>query len=173
MITGGLRARLIRDSFEAMVEAALRARGWFDAGRRHEPVTIMSAPADWNEPVTVNAIAISASDVNDESAEMGSNYTQDTWTYYVDIYAESESLGMDVAHDVRDILRGKLPSVGRGLQSFDVYDYTLATPVVIFQCEIENVIVDRARGTLQPWERFWFPVRCEVVDCYGNEDDDA
>lgn len=168
---GGLRARLIRDSFEYLLRSSLGDRGWFDANRRHEPVTIVSAPADWDEPMAMNTIAVNASNVDDIPGEMGSNYTEDTWTYYVDFYAENEVLGMDVANDIRDILRGKLPSIGREATSFDVYDFSDATPPVIFQCELENVIVDRARGAVQPWEKFWFAIRCDVIDAYGDEFD--
>lgn len=163
-VEGGLRARLIRDSVEELVRSGLAARGWFDVDRRHAPLRIVSEPNDWDEPIEANSISISGGDSTDDPLEMGSNATEDQWTYYVDFYAEDESIGLDVSGEVRDILRGKLPSIGRTGSFLPVYDFRDATPAVAFVCQIENVMVDRGRGFNQPWLRFWYTVRFDLLD---------
>ena len=45
-----------------------------------------------------------------------------------------------------------------------VYDFRDATPPVLFVCDLENIFVDRGRGFSQPWLRYWFSVRVEIVD---------
>lgn len=166
---GGLRARLIRDSFYNYVKDGVVARGWTNTGRRHTPFQFIPQPGEWSEEVPLNSIAVSAEDVLDEEAEMGSQLTDDTWTYYVDIYAEGEAVGQDVAHDIRDMLRGKFPSIGMGVQAFPVWDYRMPTPDILFSCEISSVVSDRARNFPQAWRRYWFSVRCDVLDSYETE----
>jgi hypothetical protein len=166
---GGLRARLIQASLYNYVKDGVTARGWTNTGRRHTPFHFIPQPQEWDQEVPLNSIAVSAEDVFDQEAEMGSQLTDDTWTYYVDIYAEGEAVGQDVAHDVRDMLRGKLPSIDMGVQSFPVWDYRMPTPVMLFTCEISNVISDRARNFPQAWRRFWFSVRCDITDSYETE----
>lgn len=169
---GGLRARLVRDSFYNFVREGVVARGWTDAGRKHKPYQFIAAPTDWNEEIPFNSIAVSAENVQDEEVELGSNLTDDTWTYYIDLYAESNNVGMDCAHDVRDMLRGKIPSIDRSLQAFPVLDYRMATPQTLFWCNIENVVLDRARDFPQAWRKNWFSIRCDVIDTYADELDD-
>lgn len=165
-IEGGLRSRLIRDSLEQLVITTLTDRGWLDTGRRHSPIRIIPEPQDWNEPIEINSMAISGGDSIDDPMELGSNLTEDTWTYYVDFYGEDESIAIDVMGDLRDSFRGKLPSIGRTDPTLPVYDFREDPPVVAFYCDLENVVFDRGRGTDQPWLRYWFALRVDVVDEY-------
>lgn len=163
-IDGGLRSRLIRDSLEELVRSTLQLRGWLDANRRHTPITLIPEPQNWNEPIQLNSIAISGGDSLDDPLELGSLASEDTWTYYIDFYGENESISIDVAGDLRDSLRGKLPAIGRTNPVLPVYDFRDATPGVAFTCDLENVVFDRGRGTDQPWLRYWFALRVDVVD---------
>jgi hypothetical protein len=176
---GGLRARLIRDSFEKMLRDALDARGWFDTDRRHSPITLISGAYDWDEPIPLNTLSIAAEDLSSDEIELGSNAAEDRWTVWVDFYAESEPLGMDVAHDIRDILRGKMPAIDRIAPIFPVLDFTVdlveppeppEPPPILFYCDIEDVVVDRARGFTRPHERYWYAVRCDIVDEFFDEE---
>lgn len=172
---GGIRMRLISDSFYAMIRQALIDRHWFDAGRQHQPLELARGEVSWDNPIALNTLAVSDVDIADAEIEMGSNLTEDTWTMYVDFYAESDSLGIDVAGDVRDILRGKLPSIGRGQPMLAVYDWTL-DPVPlepIFYCDIQNVVLDRAHNASRPQQYHWFSIRCDLIDEYADEYDDA
>jgi hypothetical protein len=163
-IEGGLRSRFIRDSLEQLVVGGLAALGWFGPGRDHSPIAVVDAPNDWDEPVEINSLAFADGGEDDIEMELGSTATEDRWVYYIDFYAEDESVGLHLSGDVRDILRGKLSSIGRTNPSLPVYDYRNATPPVIFHCYLENVLVDRAKGFNQPWLRYWFSVRVDVVD---------
>lgn len=163
-IEGGLRSRFIRDSLEQLVVGGLTQLGWFGPGRDHSPIAIVEAPNDWDDPVEINSLTFADGGENDTELELGSLATEDTWTYYIDFYAEDESLGLHLSGDVRDILRGKLPSIGRTNPALPVYDYRQATPPIVFYCYLENVLVDRAKGFSQPWMRYWFSVRVDVVD---------
>lgn len=165
-IDGGLRARLIRDSLEALVRSGLEARGWFDAGRRHAPIVLIPEPNDWDEPIEPNSLAITGGDSADDPFELGSTATEDRWTFYIDFYAEDESVGTDVSGDVRDLLRGQLPSIGRTNSTLPVLDFRQATPSQVFSCDIDDVVLDRGRGFNQPWLRWWFTVRVDIVDEY-------
>lgn len=169
VVAGGLRSRFIRDSLQNMLRDSLEARGWFESNRRHKPLLFVIESLDWDQPIELNSLAVSAADMNGTSAEMGSNLTDDQLDFYVDFYAESETLGLDVIHDVRDILRGKLSSIGRWRPILEVYDYSLATTVVIFNCDIEDVVVDRATGFNRPWMKHMWNIRFTVVDTWLDD----
>lgn len=166
---GGLRARLIRDSVYNAINNALADLGWFEASANRAPVTFRPAPCPLDEQVPPNTLALS--DENNDAAdlELGSALAEFTWSMFVDIYGEDDAVALHLAGDVADILAGRMPSVGRSRPVIDVYDYTLATPVVIFTVEVIEVHKDRAHGYPQPWLRFWRSVPFKVVDSYTDE----
>lgn len=167
---GGLRARLIRDSVYNALNDALADLGWYEASPSRAPVTFRSSPFPLDEQVPPNTLALS--DENDDAAEMelGSTLSEFTWDMFVDIYGEDDAVALHLAGDVADILAGRMASVGRDRPVIDVYDYTLATPVVIFTVEVIAVHKDRAHGFPQPWLRFWRSVPFKIVDSYTDED---
>jgi hypothetical protein len=171
-VIGGRRVRFIRDSARFMVRDALEERGWLATGRRHLPIQIIPAPNDWDEPLALNTLAVSMGDVDDSELELGSNLTEDRHGLYLDFFAESETLGLEVAHDLRDILRGKVQAIGRTRPIIEVFDWSLATPAQLFVCQIQNVAVDRAQGFSDAWRKNWFSVSCDVVDEYGDDLDE-
>lgn len=172
---GGTRARLISDSFFYMVRQSLIDLGWFDANRQHEAIELVRGEVTWSEPIAINTLTISDVDIDGTDAEMGSNLTNDRWTVFTDFYAEDDSLGTHVAGDLRDILRGKMPSIGRSRPILEVRDYTVvADPLndpapFLFNVEIEEVILDRAHNASRAWQQHWFSVRAELIDTYGDE----
>lgn len=173
-VVGGLRARLIRDSAFELIRDNVIALGWMAPGRRHKPVLFRASPVPWDEEVPLNTIAVSQTDVSDDPAELGSNLTDDTWTFYVDLYAEDESVGTHLIHDIRDILRAKMPSIGRSRPILPVRDLAGPNPaVVLFNCEIEDVIIDRANDFPKSWQRYWYVCRFNVVDTYASDDVDG
>lgn len=170
---GGLRVRLINDSMFQLVLNGLGALGWFDTGARHRPIVMIAEPVRWDEEVQLNTVAVTSTNTTDDELELGSNAAENRHTFYIDFYAEDDSIGRHLIHDVRDVLRGKFPSISRSRPILPVYDFTLATPVETFVCEIENVLVDRAHDFPRAWQRHWFTVRCDVVDVYEDENDDT
>lgn len=168
VVVGGRRTRLITIAFHAMITDSLDALGWFNTGRDHQPLSIIVRPNDWDETVGFNSLAITIEDAFDNEAEMGSLLTEDRWTFTIDVYAEDDAVGIHLINDVKDILRGKMPSIGRGGPIFPVADITVG-PDPIFHCDIERVVVDRARGFTKAWQQHWWACRCDVVDTYGDE----
>jgi hypothetical protein len=75
-------------------------------------------------------------------------------------------------YDVRDILEGRMPSIGRVAPIIPIYDYrTTPTPPLISTAHIDFVSVDRGVQYVKPWQRNWWSVVFLLSDTYGDEDD--
>lgn len=169
---GGLRKRLIRDSVWHALDDALRDLGWYATVASRSPVRLLPEPVAQGTQVTFNSLALGDEDDVPEPLEMGSNLAEFSWDMFVDIYAENDSLSLHLGGDVAAILGGLLPSIGRGRPTIDVYDYTLATPVVIFTVQVESVRLDKAHDFPQPWMKNLRSCSFVVVDTFGGEDDE-
>lgn len=175
---GGLRTRLIADSVRVTVIAALDQLGWFQSTvyddppgtRRHRPLRYITRPVDWTDDITPNALAISTEDVSDEDLGLGGD-VEDRLEMYLDLFAQDEALGLHLIRDIRDILLGKFPELGRSAPHVDVYDFRQATPAPFTQVEIDDVRVDRAQGEARQWQRYWFMLRLQLLDDYADEFD--
>jgi hypothetical protein len=174
MIRGGLRTRLVLDSFRLAVLSALEQRGWFDptiwdtppGQRRHKPFRYISRPVDWVDTIEPNAIAISSEDIGDEPRGFGGE-VEDGSEIYIDIFAQDDSLGWEVVFDIRDSLLGKVNgSVG---PQIDVYDFRQATPAPFTTVDIGLVEVDRSQGHTRTWQRYWYMIHVNVLDEYDDE----
>lgn len=169
-VVGGLRARLVRDSLYRTVEDGLRLLGWFDPARGHAPVNMRSTPVDDDEELPPNTLVLVDEDTAAPvEAELGSNLAEHAWAFVLDFYAEDPTLGLHLIRDVRDLLDGRMPSIGRGRASFEVRDWTQSPAPVLFRCEIEDVEVDRGRAGPARWQRHWFGCAFDVVDRYGDD----
>jgi hypothetical protein len=174
MIRGGLRSRMVLDSVRFGVLTRLQAGGWFDATvhdtppgiRRHQPFRYIARPADWVDDIRPNAIAITPEDMADESRGFGGE-VQDLNEIYIDLFAEDDSLGWEVAYDLRDSLLGK--SVGAIGPQLDVYDFRQPTPAPFTSVDLDLVEVDRSQGEARTWQRHWFMIHIVVIDEYGDE----
>lgn len=166
MIVGGLRARLLHDSLQLMVQDGLTALGWFDAGRSHLPIRFVRESLDWDEPVTFNLLIVSTSSRKTGFVEVGSDLSEDTVTVSIDIYAQNDSVATDLTNDVRDLLRGRLDN-GAMNGSMPILDLRMATPVAV-----GNAILMDVRATRMPskataaYARHWFGVDVNVIDTY-------
>ncbi len=161
---GGLRDRLIEEAFFRLIDDSLDELGWKTAASLGTPVTVRAEPVEDDDVPPLNTVAVFADVVSGFAAELGSNLTEDRRVFWVDVYAESDQIGRHISGDIRDILRGLIPAIGRNRPHIEVLDYTLATPTSLFFVDIEDVVDDRAHGPRQPHERHWFSVRCDVVD---------
>lgn len=174
MIRGGLRSRLVVDSVRFAIISTLQQGGWFDptiydtpAGtRRHQPFRYIARPVDWAEDIRPNAIAISPEDVADEPFGFGGE-VQDASEIYVDLFAQDDSLGWQVAYELRDSLLGKT-STPVGPQ-IDVYDFRQPTPAPFTTVDVDLLEVDRSQGDARTWQRHWFMLHLVLVDEYGDE----
>lgn len=168
-IVGGLRARLIRESLFEMLRDSLDQLDWFDPTRPHKPIIWESRGHRPDEEIIINTAALSDENMDETDWELGSQMTEHTWQMYVDFFADSDALGLHFIRDVQDILRGRFTVIGRSRPRFDVYDFRQATPPVIFSCELENVVVDKAHGFLKPWLEHWYSCSFQVIDYYDSD----
>jgi len=172
ILVGGTRIRAVFDSVYNEVNRALTALGWFDAGRQHSDIVFKTEPYPDKEEIPLNTIILVTSDARViRSLELGTDFSEHRRDFFLDFYAESQSLGEHVAFDIKDILEGRMPSIGRSEPEIDLFDYSQATPVVIRPMEIEFVDVDRAHNFAFPWQKHWYSISFTIVDCYGNEND--
>lgn len=168
-LVGGYRYRMIRDSLYNCLKDSLADLGWFDDGRPHGPIHFPGRQYHNDEEIPVNTLVLADEDMYEIPVELGSNMVETAWQFYVDFYAESDSLGRIMAHDVRDILAGRMPAIGRTYPHVQVYDYGVATPNPVFFVDIDGIVVDRGRSMPKPWLKHWYTVGFEVIDAYGGE----
>jgi hypothetical protein len=166
---GGLRDRLIRDSVWHAVDDALRALGWYQPHPSRLPVSFIPTPLPLDVEVPLNTLALGDMASVPTDAELGSDLTEFSWDMHVDVYGENDDVSLHLAGDVAAALAGRMPSIGRGRPVVDVWDYSLATPVIVFGVEIEDVRQAKAHDFPQPWLRFWRSVTFVVIDTYGDE----
>jgi hypothetical protein len=174
MIRGGLRTRLVLDSARFAVILAMKQNGWFDptvfdtppGTRRHQPFRYITRPTDWMQKIQPNAIAISSEDIADEPLAFGGE-VEDSTEFYVDVFAQDDSLGWQVAYDIRDSLLGKSANaVGPQL---DIYDFRQPTPAAFTTVDLDIIEVDHAQGDARTWQRHWFMIHVVLLDDYDDE----
>lgn len=164
-IYGGLRDRMIELALRQVITDGLTALGWFEEGRYHEPISFVSKMVDANQEVPVNTLALSGDPFDSQLLELGSTLAEERRQFYVDFFAESEPLGKHLIGDVRDLLRGRMPHVGRDRPILEVHDRTQPDGTEpAFVCEIEQVRSEPVRESSAAHRRSWYLCRCEVVD---------
>jgi hypothetical protein len=162
-VEGGLRDRFIFESFAAPLRAALDDLGWFDAGRKHKPVLFSTEAVGLSTPIPVNTIVVSTEDIDADPGELGSNLTEDRVIAWIDVYAEDDSIGRHLSGDIRDILRGKMPSISIEDPGFMVLDWEQPDPKPeLFFVDVEDVMLDRSPNPTA--QRHWFQVSCVLVE---------
>lgn len=171
---GGLRDRMLIESFYQMLKSSLTARGWFNPGRQHLPINMVPGPVSRKDEIPPNTFVITWEDIDAAEAELGSNAAELTHTAYADFYAEppppdgngGEALGKHFIGDVRSIILGEMPSIGRTANTLDVLDYSLATPTHLFTVEfdIEHTRSAKVHHYDQPWERWWYSCVIECIE---------
>lgn len=169
VLAGGLRTRMIFDNLYTVINGGLSDLGWYGSGRRHQPITTVVEAQDITHVVAVNTLALSDENVATELWELGSTLSQDTRYYYVDFFGESDAVAKHLIGDVRDILLGKLSSIGRTSPTLQVYDLRQATPPLLFECDVVNVRVDRSHDYEHPWLRHWYSIQFALFDYYTND----
>lgn len=169
---GGLRARLIKDSLYFMVYDALDQLNWFDP-TLEDPVEFLPKSLELDEEILPIKVGLEDDDDNSFDAEMGSNLSEFRWRFYIDVFGHRDRPddALHLATDIRDILQGRLSTIGRDAPVLDIYDYTQATPPVVFVCDIENVNRERVPFGTKPWLKAWYSISFTIVDSYADETD--
>lgn len=168
-VAGGLRTRYIQYSFYRMLNDALADLGWFDSGRDHLPINPVASDIPADQEIPRNTLAVSWGDYAYTDIELGSTLAEHVHIGYVDFYAENDSVGSHMIHDVAAILAGRLTAIGRNGPTLQVYDYTLTTPALLFTCTLEDIVVDKAQNFPRDWQRHWWACRFSVVDEYADD----
>lgn len=172
-VAGGLRARMIKENIYNLVNDGLEDLGWFDSGRDHKSVVCRSNSFGNDEVLEPNIVVVTADDSSDRYMELGSLLTEESWLYYVDVYAENEAVGLHLAGDVKGILAGRFPtSVSRIGPDVDIYDVRVdaATPHVLFSVELDGIDLNRGRSYTSAIEEFWWSIDFVVLDEYTDEE---
>jgi hypothetical protein len=172
-LLGGLRDRVIEESLHRMLKGALTQLGWLTHRDDRLDVTYEPEPLEADEVIVPNLVNAVIEGIDpEEEQELGSTLSDDTHLLYVDVYAESEAVGKQLAGDIRCILEGKMPSIGRTWPVLKVYDYTgvdysMATPNAapeLFDVVIERVRQDKAHRAGEAWQRYLYSVTAELHD---------
>jgi hypothetical protein len=172
MYAGGILYRIVSDSLVQMVTDSLDQLNWFATDRGHLPVVMYPEPLDASESTKPNAVAFSMEDIVNADIELGSHLSEHRCMYFIDVYGESKALALHLGGDIKDILEGRFPSIGRGDNHFEVLDLAHATPTTLFYCDIEEVEIDRNRFGDRPYEKFWWTIGFELVFAFQNENSD-
>lgn len=169
-IVGGLRARLIRENLYEQLNAALDDLNWFDPTNPNLPITFISKQKEADEEIELNTAILTDDQEISVGFELGSNFTEFTWDFFVDFYAESDALGLHFIRDVRDLLSDRFSGVT--FSSFPVLDLRQPTPPLLFNCHIplESVDTDRAYGFRELWRQHWYSCSFQVLDYYTDQD---
>jgi hypothetical protein len=165
-VVGGKRLRYIKDSLYYMLRDSLTDLDWLTTQPTRKDVTLLAEQIEIGKEIKPNVVAISTEDLFGKSMELGSNGQINTWNLFVDIFAESESLGVHLAGDILDILRGKFASIGRQFPTLEVSD---PNGTVLFNCPIDNVELNRVREWDKPFNRYWWVIGFELRDAYYDD----
>lgn len=165
-VVGGLRSRFLHDSLSELLRSGLTSLGWFAPGRYHRPLQILHGPHHWDVPVGFNTLVVTSQTVDTDFIELGSNLSRDAVEISIDIFAESDSLGLEVSNDIRDLLRGRFP-FGALRGSFPILDFRQPTPSAIGYAQVDNVRVQRVVDQVpEAWARQVFTVPVTLHDTY-------
>lgn len=168
-VTGGLRLRLLVDSLHQATTDALRDLGWFDAGRMHLPITVLSGPNDLpGEPI--NVLVIGVESLETTWIEMGSDLNTDRLAVDCVFYAEHDTVGIHLINDLRDAMRGRITSHFTLAGSFPLLDFRLATPTPIGYAQVVAATSNRRMPTSsQDYQRHIHTLECVIHDTYYAE----
>lgn len=168
-LEGGLIDRLVEDAAHAMYADALTTLGWFASHPSRQPVLFTTEPLPPGQEIKPNLLALTSDDMPPDEVELGSDLAEYAHTFYLDIYAEDDSVGKHLAGDCRSIAEGKMPSAGRTTRALPVWapgaDPDVDEPA--FVALIEDIVMERVyRETPRSWERHWWTVRFDVVEVH-------
>lgn len=170
---GGLGERLLLDSLWFMVRNSLSLLGWFNSTiyddppgtRKHRSVEFVAEPRAWDEIIEPNLLALQVYSTVSRDVEVGNwNLTQHDDSATISVYAESEAFGTEITNDIRAILMGEYPAIGRTRSTFSVYDLGQPTPPKIGYGIINNVDGNRIPTRVKrAWLTYWYDIDFELI----------
>jgi hypothetical protein len=168
---GGARARAIRSSLFRFVHSGLNDLGWFSTGKGFTPITFLDEipTYDAQNITSPNTLALIDGESESRDMELGSFNGEESWHFAFDFFAENDAVGLQVIRDVKSMLDGRHPDIGRIFPILPILDVTQATPPLVGYADIERVTANRMSGP-KPFMRYWFTCECQIID-YNNEGD--
>jgi hypothetical protein len=159
---------MLLESLLQTVTTELTTLGWLDSTvhddpvgtRQHHPLVIVDEYPNDGDDVALNTLAFSYSQATGVDMELGSKSEVHATDCFVDFFAESDAIGREVSGDIYAFLQEE--------RHFDVYDYTLATPVVDFVADIERAEVRKPERAVNPWQKHWYTVALTALDDRTN-----
>ena len=167
---GGKRQRLIKDNFARDIEAGLTTLGWFDAGRNHQPVKVISDQLDPAVEIKPNIVGITIEDIHPQEIEMGSYLEESTISSFIDIFAEGNSVGQHLVGDVFDLLRGKFTSI-KDNPLLPILDLGQPDLPLLFNCYYENFEIQKNRSWSSSYNQHWWTIGVDIIDYYMDDTD--
>jgi hypothetical protein len=158
-LVGGLRDRMLAESVREQIIAHLDTLGWFDVGRYHSDLVIVTAYPDDTVEVAPNTVAFSMDDADGRDLEMGSRAEEHQSVMFIDLFMEDDSVGWHLSGDLYAFLKKTA--------QLDVYDYENAKNVE-FQVDIERVNRSRPARVNQAWQKYWHILSYAAVDLRTN-----
>lgn len=155
MVTGGIVDRFVRESVFEAANVELTTKGWFAAGRGHEPIVVTYEFPEEDDPVVINTLAMSVGDSDVDYVELGSTNFSKSHVYVFDFFAENDSLGSELIGDLQDRFFNS-PSI-------PIYDYENAK-AVLFYAEVVDAFTDRPRRVTQPWQKHWHSLGIDIEE---------
>lgn len=165
-IRGGLRVRFIKEALYNTINEELGGLGWFDADRQHLPINFIDEAMDRDETIPWNTLVLSPEDATEWPTGLGESSAIESMVYYLEFYAENNSVALEMIFDLKDILLGRIGN--RTYPRVEVFDYRQATPPSVGFVQIEDVLVDRGLQFDRPWQKHLHVIRFDVVDMVGE-----
>lgn len=160
VLVGGLRDRMVIESLSNHITDELTTLGWFDAGREHEPIVVVTGFPNDTDDVELNTIAFSVEEAMGEDQELGSKSEIHQTSFFVDMFMENDSVGWHLSGDVYYFLK-KNPHL-------DIFDYSTGGNPVDFQAELMDVDRRKPTRAVSAWQRHWFTVSFIAEDTRSN-----
>lgn len=156
MVTGGLRNRFVRESIFEHVNDELTVLGWFTMDPVHQPLLVVYAFPEEEDPVEVNTLSMTTGSSSVDYTEMGSLDFARYGVYFFDFFAEDDGIGMHLIGDLEDFFK-RTPTL-------EVYDYENAKAVLNTVELTADVDVRKPTRITQPWQKFWYTLSIGIED---------
>ncbi len=162
---GGLFDRFVEESVYQLIESSMLELGWGAINDPAQPpITWRAEPYDLDEKIELNTLVVEMEVSEDEEHELGgASAIEDRHLCYADFYAKDMGIGRNVAGDIRGILRGKMPSIGRLTPTLPVYNFDLPTPALITTGVILEPRTERPMVFSRPWKGILFSTQFVVL----------
>lgn len=159
-LVGGLRDRMVIESLGNHITEELTTLGWFDAGREHNPIVVTTGFPNDTAEVALNTIAYSVEEAAGRDEEMGTRAEVHETSFFVDFFAQDDSIGWHLSGDVYSFLKRN--------PVLDVFDYATGGDPVDFQVELMEVDRRKPSRAVNAWQRHWFTVSFIAEDFRAN-----